>query len=180
MRAVALLRGINVGRGRRVAMADLRAAVAAGGFTDVSTVLASGNVVFAMPARAQPAGVAARLEAILAGALALETRVTVVTAADMATAIAECPRVPAAADGSRLLVGFPRIAGALDRLAPLAARDWKPAALVVTSRAAWLWCPGGVLADDLFEQVNRLLRDDLTTRNWNTVQKLHAAMGGKT
>lgn len=180
MRAVALLRGINVGRGRRVAMADLRAAVTAGGFADVSTVLASGNLVFAMPARAQPAAVAARLEAIFADALGLATRATVVTGDDLAATATGRPPQFAKADGARLLVGFPRVPGALDRLAPLKARDWAPAALVVTPRAAWLWCPGGVLADDLFEEVNRALRDDLTTRNWNTVQKLHAALGAKT
>jgi hypothetical protein len=43
MRFVALLRGVNVGRGNRVAMADLRAAVATCGYTDVGTVLASGS-----------------------------------------------------------------------------------------------------------------------------------------
>lgn len=45
-RVVALLRGINVGRGNRIAMADLRACTEAVGCTDVATVLASGNVVF--------------------------------------------------------------------------------------------------------------------------------------
>jgi uncharacterized protein (DUF1697 family) len=44
MRAVALLRGVNVG-GVRFAMADLRAALEAAGFSDVMTVLASGNVL---------------------------------------------------------------------------------------------------------------------------------------
>lgn len=44
MRAVALLRGVNVGR-VRFAMADLRAALEATGFAEVKTVLASGNVL---------------------------------------------------------------------------------------------------------------------------------------
>jgi len=42
----AFLRGINVGGHRSIKMADLRAAFAAQGFTDVKTVLASGNVRF--------------------------------------------------------------------------------------------------------------------------------------
>ncbi|GAA2070454.1 DUF1697 domain-containing protein [Williamsia deligens] len=42
---VALLRGINVG-GIRIAMADLRALISELGHTDVSTVLATGNVRF--------------------------------------------------------------------------------------------------------------------------------------
>lgn len=40
---VVLLRGINVG-GINITMADLRAALVAAGFTDVTTVLATGNV----------------------------------------------------------------------------------------------------------------------------------------
>jgi uncharacterized protein (DUF1697 family) len=47
---VALLRGANVGGRRRVVMADLRAALEAGGYRDVRTVIASGNVLFATDA----------------------------------------------------------------------------------------------------------------------------------
>lgn len=44
-RYVALLGSVNVG-GNRVKMADLRAALEAEGFSDVATVVASGNVLF--------------------------------------------------------------------------------------------------------------------------------------
>lgn len=43
---VALLRGVNVGRGNRLPMADLRAQLAALGYTNVRTLLNSGNAVF--------------------------------------------------------------------------------------------------------------------------------------
>ena len=46
MKHVALLRGINVGGNRRVPMADLRAVFADMGFTDVSSYINSGNVIF--------------------------------------------------------------------------------------------------------------------------------------
>ena len=42
-RYVALVRGINVGRAKRVAMADLRSVVAGLGYTDVRTLLNSGS-----------------------------------------------------------------------------------------------------------------------------------------
>src|SRR4051794_2619764 len=45
-RLVALLRGINLGSKRRVAMADLRELMTELGYEDVRTVLQSGNVVF--------------------------------------------------------------------------------------------------------------------------------------
>ena len=43
---VALLRGINVGKAKRIAMADLRALVESLGYSDVRTLLNSGNIVF--------------------------------------------------------------------------------------------------------------------------------------
>jgi uncharacterized protein (DUF1697 family) len=46
---IALLRGINVGRAKRVPMADLRALVEGLGFSNVRTLLNTGNVVFETP-----------------------------------------------------------------------------------------------------------------------------------
>lgn len=46
MKYVALLRGINVGGNRKVAMSDLKAAFSELGFTSVSTYINSGNVIF--------------------------------------------------------------------------------------------------------------------------------------
>lgn len=43
---VALLRGINVGGNNMVPMAELRAALTASGYSDVSTYIQSGNVLF--------------------------------------------------------------------------------------------------------------------------------------
>ena len=45
MRYCAFLRGINVG-GTKLKMADLKKEFEAAGFTDVITVLATGNVIF--------------------------------------------------------------------------------------------------------------------------------------
>jgi uncharacterized protein (DUF1697 family) len=42
-RRVAFLRGINVGRAKRVAMADLRGVIRGLGFTSCRTLLNSGN-----------------------------------------------------------------------------------------------------------------------------------------
>jgi uncharacterized protein (DUF1697 family) len=42
---VALLRGVNVGKGKRVPMGELRALLCALGYTGVSTLLNSGNAV---------------------------------------------------------------------------------------------------------------------------------------
>jgi uncharacterized protein (DUF1697 family) len=51
MRYVAFLGGVNVG-GHRVTMERLRSEVTALGYTEVSTFIASGNVIFTAPKRA--------------------------------------------------------------------------------------------------------------------------------
>lgn len=62
-RYVALLGSINVG-GNRLKMADLKAALAAAGFADVETVVASGNVLFEHEPAAD-AALAAKIEAVV-------------------------------------------------------------------------------------------------------------------
>jgi uncharacterized protein (DUF1697 family) len=62
-RYLALLGSINVG-GNRLTMADLRAAFEAEGFTNVETVVASGNVLFDHPERPE-AGLEEKLSQML-------------------------------------------------------------------------------------------------------------------
>ena len=54
-RLVLLLRGINVGKHKRIGMADLRAMLTERGYEDVKTHLQSGNVV--LSSRKAPATV---------------------------------------------------------------------------------------------------------------------------
>jgi hypothetical protein len=63
-RSVLLLRGINVGKAHRIAMADLRALLEAEGHADVRTLLQSGNVVLGaqLPAEELAASVEQALE----------------------------------------------------------------------------------------------------------------------
>jgi uncharacterized protein (DUF1697 family) len=172
-RQVALLRGINVGRAKRVAMADLRALVGGLGYTDVRTLLNSGNVVFTA-ARGTPVQAATRIEKALTADLGVSARVTVLTAQELAEAVAENPLLKVADNHSRLLVAVLNDAADRTKLEPLAKQDWGSEALAVGTRVAYLWCPDGVLASRVGEAVNRALRDGVTARNWATVRKLHA------
>jgi uncharacterized protein (DUF1697 family) len=170
---VALLRGINVGRAKRVAMADLRAIVAELGYGNVRTLLNSGNVVYTAPGVA-PAKAAARIERALVERLGISSRVTVLTASELAAVVAENPLHTVARDPSRLLVTVLTNPGDRARLEPLERQDWAPERLALGQRVAYLWCPEGLLAGRLPEAVGRVLGDAATTRNWATVTKLHA------
>ena len=170
---VALLRGINVGTAKRVAMADLRALVEELGYGDVRTVLNSGNVVFSAPG-VTAAEAAAGIQAAVAERLGVSCRVVALTAAELAAVIADNPLLPVADNPSRLFVAV--LADPADRalLRPLAEQDWAPEVLAVGARAAYLWCPGGLAVSRLAEAIGRVLGDGVTTRNWATMAKLHA------
>lgn len=172
-RYVALLRGINVGKAKRVAMADLRALMEQLGYRSVRTLLNSGNAVFDAKA-ATPAAHAKRLRAAILEAAGVDCEVIVKTAADLAAAIAEHPLRRHADDAARLLVMFTQEASSLALLKPLEQADWAPEAFAVGEHAAWLWCAGGVIESRIAKAVGKLLKDSGTARNWATVLKLQA------
>jgi uncharacterized protein (DUF1697 family) len=176
-RHVALIRGINVGKAKRVAMADLRALVEELGYGDVRTLLNSGNVVFTVPPKSK-GDAAARLEQALAARVGFSARFTVLSAAELDTVVAENPLGEVADDPSRFLVAFLKDPANLARLEPLAKQDWGADVLALGTRAAYLWCGGGILASKLPEAVGRALGDGVTTRNWATVTKLQALAAG--
>ena len=170
---IALLRGINVGTAKRVPMADLRELMAGLGYSGVATLLNSGNVVFTSR-RERPERAEARIEEAIAGRFGFTSRVTVITAEELAAIVNENPLRDAATDPSRLLIAV--LKAPLDRakLLPLAERSWAPGLLAVGTRAAYLWCPDGMLESPLASEVGRILADAVTTRNWATVLKLQA------
>lgn len=85
MRAVALLRGVNVG-GVRFRMADLAAALEQGGAAEVRTVLASGNVLLTVP-EDDPAAVAGRVHEVVADRFGFDVAVIAVDLAVVRAAV---------------------------------------------------------------------------------------------
>lgn len=170
----ALLRGVNVGKAKRIAMADLRTIVEEAGYTRVRTLLNSGNVVFD-GRTGEAARVAARLESAIEARVGFHSRVVVVDGAVMDTVVSE-QTLTHADNPSRLLVAFVQDTDRLKALADLDIRDWGDEALVVGTQAAYVWVPAGVLDSRIFEAVGKVLGNQVTTRNWATVQKLHAMM----
>ena len=171
---IALLRGINVGRARRIAMAELRERLEALGFTQVRTVLNSGNVLFEA-ARSSPGRVASAIEACIRAQFGFEVPVIALEAATLDAIVAQnilsSPRV----DPSRLLVAFVSGEAVLQRAGALLGQAWAPEALAVGQHAAYLHCPGGIIESKLGQAFARAAGDAATTRNWATVLKLQAA-----
>jgi uncharacterized protein (DUF1697 family) len=170
---VGLLRGINVGKAKRLAMADLRALVESLGYREVRTLLNSGN--FAFSTEGAPKGdPSARIEEALEAQLGWSARVIVLDAAGLEAVLAENPLLERMNDPSRLLVAVLQDPRDRPRLEPLEQQDWGADALAVGTRAAYLWCEGGILASPLPEALARALKNRTTTRNWATMLKLQA------
>jgi len=172
-RHIALLRGINVGKAKRVAMADLRALMESLGFSGVRTLLNSGNAVFDAKG-GTPAGHAKRLKLAILDQAGVDCEVVVKTAADLAAAIAEHPLRRHADDDARMLVMFVQDAATLALLRPLEEGDWAPEAFAVGGHAAWLWCANGIIESRISKAVGKVLKERGTARNWATVEKLQA------
>ncbi|GAA0724847.1 DUF1697 domain-containing protein [Dokdonella soli] len=170
-RHVALLRGINVGRAKRVAMADLRTLLGSLGYANVRTLLNSGNAVFDS-ASGSPKSHANRIHEALATELDVNAQVVVKSATEFASVASGNPHVDLATDPSRLLVVFTQQSSALSALADFAKTSWLPEALAVGQHAVYMWCPNGVIESKLAQAVRRNLGELGTARNWSTVEKL--------
>jgi uncharacterized protein (DUF1697 family) len=175
-RQVALIRGINVGRAKRVAMADLRALVESLGHRDVRTLLNSGNVVYTADGT-PPNQVAAAIEEGLASRIGVPARVIALSARQLERVVAENTLRDVATDPSRMMVAFLATPADRKKLDPLLKQDWAPDRLAVGTHAAYLWCPNSILDSPLMTAAGKALGDATTIRNWATVLKVRAALG---
>ena len=172
-RRVALLRGINVGTAKRIAMADLRQVFEDLEYRDVRTLLNSGNVVFTVDKSSGGAD-GRRIEKVIAGRLGVTTRVIVLNRKEVVAAVDENPFASIADDPARLLVVALRDAGAVAQVRPLLEQRWTPEAIALGKRVAYLWCAKGIVDSRVWAAVNRAVGDGGTARNIATMTKLLA------
>lgn len=170
-RYVALLRGINVGRARRIAMSDLRAVVESLGHTAVRTHLQSGNVVLTTPRRMAADTLARELEAAIAAQLGHDLDVVVRSRDDVEAVVALDPLRAVVTDPSRYLVAFLGQAPAATLGARLADAAREPEAVELHGREVYLWCPDGVHLSKGWKSVDTA-GAVVTARNWNTVTRV--------
>ena len=174
-RYAVFLRGINVGKAKRVSMADLRALLEDLGHTDVGTVLMSGNAVFTSSSSSRSTAVLGKaIERAIAERLSMDVRVFVRTAAALQKAADEVPWPELAKqDPSRLGVAF--FDDPINRagLAPILAEDWSPERYAIGNGVTYAWHPNGVTGSKLAEALMKVKGGPVATvRNLATVQKI--------
>jgi uncharacterized protein (DUF1697 family) len=171
-RYVVLLRGINVGKAKRVAMADLRALLGDLGFSDVKTVLNSGNAVVT-GADAPTAEHAARIEGAIAERLGMDVRAVVLTGDELRAIIDGHPFTDVADNGSRMMAYVYLSPVDPARIAGREVVPDDPDRARLGTRAAYQWCPDGLMAaPDMSGYLDQMVGVGVTARNWNTIVKL--------
>jgi uncharacterized protein (DUF1697 family) len=171
---VALLRGINVGKAKRLPMEALRTLLAELGYLGVSTLLNSGNAVFRATSGTSAAH-ASRISAAIASKLRIDVPVIVKSVKELNAIVAENQLATSAPDQSRLLVAFVQDAKALSELNGITQLVEAPSEeFVVGKHAAYLHCVVGILESTAGLALLGKAGKAATTRNWTTVLKLQA------
>lgn len=175
---IALLRGVNVGGNRKIAMAELKALIEALGFRDVKTLLQSGNVVFRAGDEAE-ADLEAHLEAETEKRLGLKTSYLVRDAKQWRAIIDACPfPKEAQAEPSRTLVTVGRTAMPAEALDAVRAVMLPHEKLGAVERQVYAYFGEGMGQSKAAEVLNRkAVKAVATGRNWNTVLKIGVLLG---
>jgi uncharacterized protein (DUF1697 family) len=171
---VALLRSVNVAGHGRISMADLTQTFLTLGYTDVATYIQTGNVLFRSPGRSA-ATLGTAIEAQLAQHFGHAPAVILRTVPDLARVVETSPFSQQGADPSRHHVTFLATPPSKERLAAFTAPPSGRDELTIVGQEVYVHTPDGYAGTKLTGTLlERRLGVLSTTRNWNTVTKLHA------
>jgi uncharacterized protein (DUF1697 family) len=169
---VALLRSINLGRHKKVAMYDLRAVSTELGFSDVRSFLQTGNVIFRSQSRAtQLEGL---LEREVDKRLGLQTDFFFRNADEWTSVLSHNPfRDEARRDPAHVVVVFLKDAPDANQVKALQAAITGRERVAAHGKHAYLVYPDGIGRSRVTSSlIERTLATRGAGRNWNTVRKI--------
>ena len=172
---LALIRGINVGGNKMIAMADLRDLLTKLGFTEARSLLQSGNLIF-QAQKKTTAQLESLLEKEAEKRLGLKADFFVRTPAEWESLIAQNPfRKEAERDPGYLIVLFLKNAPDAERVEALRAAISGREVIQAKGNHAYVVYPDGQGRSRLTNTlIEKKLGTRATARNWNTVLKLAA------
>lgn len=167
---VLLLRGINVGGRRKIAMADLRAAAIEAGFGDIRTYIQSGNLIFTADSAA--AGEAA-IEGLIEACFGLKVEAIARTAEQWARYASGSPFADADERGNLVHLGLTKKPPAKGIVEAVAVRATLGETAVVEGDAIWIDFKDGVADTKISPAfLDKAAGSTVTMRNWRTVLKI--------
>lgn len=166
---VALLRGVNIGGGNRVIMADLRRLAEGLGWQDVQSYIASGNLLFRTAGEA--GSLADELRSAMARQLGVDVPVLVLPRDALHAALKACPFAP---EAGRHVQAFFLLSDAVTLDTDLLEKLRAPSeTLTLGDRLAWLHTPEGMARSKLAGKLHKVVRGtEMTARNLNTLRAL--------
>ena len=171
---VALLRGINLGKNNRMAMADLRTAMEELGYDEVSTYIQSGNVLFSTP-RTDTTAIAEAIRAKIHSVFCMTIDVVVLSREELAQAVSDNPFPHEHKLVHVIFLGAEADEALRERIAQLeAAKGAGRDKITAIGRAMFFYTPGGYGTSELGKALTRLPG---TARNWGTTTKLLELVG---
>ena len=168
---ISLLRGINVGGKRKILMADLKNLYTKLGFTDCTSYIQSGNVIFEY--KEQTASeLANKIETAVKKEYGFDVPVIVITTNELQEAIQINPYTETKGIESICLTFLNKKPEA-DLINKIINLNFSPDEFQIKNQNVFIFCPGPYhktkLSNQFFESK---LKVRATTRNWKTVLKL--------
>jgi len=175
MKYISILRGINVSGQKKIKMADLKALYEAQGFTEVTTYIQSGNVLFESDKQDRN-----ELITIIEGAIENQYQfhvpVDLRTHQELESVINQCPFEEAKQEenGTKILVTFLKNTPSKENIKNLLDKVKSPEQIQVSNNNVYLHCPNGYGKSKLSNTfIENKLKTSATTRNWKSIKKLY-------
>ncbi|NJD22163.1 MAG: DUF1697 domain-containing protein [Melioribacter sp.] len=173
IRYIAFLRGINVGGNKKVPMAELKNIMEKTGFSNVQTILATGNVIFDSQEK-KPALIKETIEKKLHGIFGFEIKTLVYSMLDIKKLVDSHPfdGIKATKE-TRFYITFLSHKPKSTFKAPYVSPDKLFRILKVTDIALFsVLLAKDARSVDAMNFIDKEFGKDVTTRNWNTITKI--------
>jgi uncharacterized protein (DUF1697 family) len=170
-RHIALLRGINVGKSKRIAMPQLREALSAAGFAHVTTYIASGNII--LESNSSATAVATKISTVIFDQWGFDVPVVTRTFAQLQEVIAADPFDDVATDAKHYSVTFFDSPLPADTFDNVDRAQFYPEQFELRGAELFTWTPDGMGRSPLMQALGKVKTGATgTNRNWRTITKL--------
>lgn len=170
---ISLLRGINVGGNKKIKMAELKTLYETMGFTSVSTLLQSGNVVFESDS-ADVDQIGSTIESSIEQHYGFQSKIIMRTRDQWQAVIDNHPySADQLTEPSKILIAFLQDVANSDAFNTLLEAHTGPEIIHNGGQELYIFYPNGMGRSKLDHSfIERKLKITTTGRNWNTVNKL--------
>jgi len=176
---ISILRGINVGGQKKIRMEDLKVLYEGLDFSEVTTYIQSGNVIFKTGFPVSNSVLSEKIEQAIEEKYHFHVPVIIRTTDEMYQVLSSNPFLnEEGINREKLHVTFLEELPQSTKVIAIKESDFSPDRFRIIGKEVYLYCPGGYgntkLSNTFFE---KKLHVKATTRNWKTVGKLAELTG---